>query len=86
MKFYSETNLAAALRDSMTHNSVDGQRNVPCVEAVTESNPFKCVRVCVCAYFLHQDVKMTGCEGLTRLRQRHKTIVLSGGPLKQMGP
>lgn len=48
MKFYSETNLAAALRDSMTHNSVDGQRNVPCVEAVTESNPFKCVRVCVC--------------------------------------
>lgn len=59
MKFYSETNLAAALRDSMTHNSVDGQRNVPCVEAVTESNPFKCVRVC-----LHQDVKMTGCEGL----------------------
>lgn len=75
MKFYSETNLAAALRFSTTRNSVDGQRNVPCVEAVTES---KCVRVCV---FLHQDVKMTGCEGLTRLRQRHKTIVLSGGPL-----
>lgn len=44
------------------------------------------VCVCVCVYFLHQDVKMTGCEGLTRLRQRHKTIVLSGGPLKQMGP
>lgn len=41
--------------------------------------------VCVCV-FLHQDVKMTGREGLTRLRQRHKTIVLSGGPLKQMGP